>query len=162
MTPMDGNHTDKMRSAFRLSVPFPYFGVIRVLAVRGCCSRLLFAVAVRRCCSPVLNAKNPDTGSADPVSGLSLPTAFPRWISRASVADDRAIHSVHWVFDYAQVGRPRGSATVQLFVVPLSVICSLAVAEPSYVSTSRRSLVELEPSIVMITFMRRITVPAVG
>ena len=79
-----------------------------------------------------------------------------------SVADDRAIHSVHRAFDYEQFGRPRGSATVQFFVVPFSVICSLAVAEPLYVSTSRRSLVELEPSIVMITFMRRITVPAVG
>ena len=136
---------------FILSVLFPSIGVIRVLA---------FAFAVR--VSPQPHAKNPDTGSFDPVSGLPPPPPSRGGHSRVSVADARAIHSVHRVFDYEQFGRPRGSATVQFFVVPFSVICSLAVAEPLYVSTSRRSLVELEPSIVMITFMRRITVPAVG
>ena len=52
---------------------------------------------------------------------------------------------------------------VQVFVVPSCVIDTLAVALPLYVISSRRSrTVGVPPVIVVVIFMRRTTLPAVG
>ena len=65
--------------------------------------------------------------------------------------------------DYGQTSRPRGSGSVQVFDVPLVVITTVAVAEPLYVTTSRRvEVVGVPPVIVMVTFISRRTLPAVG
>ena len=64
---------------------------------------------------------------------------------------------------YGQTGRPRGNAIVQDLFVPSCVIVILAIALPSYVTTSRRvDVVAAEPSTLMTTFMERVTMPAVG
>ena len=52
---------------------------------------------------------------------------------------------------------------MQLFAVPFSVIVTCAVAEPSYVTTSRRVSVTADsPSYCSDAWMLRIVVPAVG
>src|SRR5512146_2934285 len=64
---------------------------------------------------------------------------------------------------YWQDRWPRGSGNVQFCVVPSCVITTFAVAEPSYVITSRREDVVGEPpDSVTVTLIARITVPAVG
>ena len=61
------------------------------------------------------------------------------------------------------VSLPLGSGFVQFFVVPFSVIVTFAVAEPSYVTTSRRvSDTAASPSYCSDAWMLRIVVPAVG
>src|SRR5512141_766204 len=68
----------------------------------------------------------------------------------------------YW-FDYEQVGTPRGSGSLQVFVVPSVVTTSVAVADPSYVMTSRRSFVAgVPPASVIVAFICRTTLPAVG
>jgi hypothetical protein len=52
---------------------------------------------------------------------------------------------------------------VQFLVTPSCVITTFAVAEPSYVITSRRDDVEAdEPAGVTVACIERMTVPAVG
>jgi hypothetical protein len=52
---------------------------------------------------------------------------------------------------------------VQFWVVPSCVITTFAVADPSYVMTSRRDDVVGDwPEIVTVALMARMTVPAVG
>jgi hypothetical protein len=65
--------------------------------------------------------------------------------------------------NHEQLSGPLGSGRVQFFVVPFSVITTFAVAEPSYVTTSRRESETGEvPSYVSVAVMLRIVVPAVG
>src|SRR6476659_6945736 len=67
------------------------------------------------------------------------------------------------LFDYEQVGMPRGSGSLQVFVVPSVVMTIVAVADPSYVMTSRRSfVVGVPPASVIVAFICRTTLPAVG
>jgi hypothetical protein len=62
-----------------------------------------------------------------------------------------------------QVGMPRGSGSEHVFVVPSCVMTIFAVADPSYVITSRRSFVVGDwPAMVIVACIERITVPAVG
>ena len=69
----------------------------------------------------------------------------------------------HQLTAYEQLRRPLGSGFVQFFVVPFSVIVTFAVAEPSYVTTSRRVSVTADsPSNCSDAWMLRIVVPAVG
>ena len=64
---------------------------------------------------------------------------------------------------YGQTSLPRGNGIVQFFVVPSCVTVTLAVAVPSYVTTSRRvDVVATAPSSVITTFIERVTTPAVG
>src|SRR3982750_230917 len=64
---------------------------------------------------------------------------------------------------HEHVSRPLGSGFVQLFVVPFSVIVTCAVAEPSYVTTSRRvSATAASFAYCSDASMLRIVVPAVG
>jgi len=67
-----------------------------------------------------------------------------------------------WITD-ARVDQTLGSGRVQLFVVPFCVISTFAVAEPSYVTTSRReSETGDAPSYVSVAVLLRIVLPAVG
>src|SRR5690348_2301796 len=63
---------------------------------------------------------------------------------------------------YEQLSGPLGNGLVQFFVVPFTVISTFAVAEPSYVTFSRRSTEADWVPYVTVTFMWRITVPALG
>ena len=64
---------------------------------------------------------------------------------------------------HEQLNLPLGSGFVQLFVVPFSVIVTFAVAEPSYVTTSRRvSDTADSPWYCSDAWMLRTVVPAVG
>src|SRR4051812_6747629 len=64
---------------------------------------------------------------------------------------------------YWHVRCPCGSGSVQFWVVPSCVITTFAVAEPSYVMTSRRVDVAGDcPLIVTVADIARMTVPAVG
>ena len=58
---------------------------------------------------------------------------------------------------------PRGSGSLQVFVVPSVVMTSVTVADPSYVMTSRRSfVVGVPPASVTVAFICRTTLPDVG
>ena len=58
--------------------------------------------------------------------------------------------------------RPRGNGNVQFFVAPSTVITTDAEFVPLNVMTSFRDRVVVTPSMVIVAFIARVIVPAVG
>src|SRR5258706_15000871 len=93
----------------------------------GRCRRLLLA-------SPTGTVNCGGVGSSVCLEQVRL----PRYAKPAGDYSPAGFHYHQSIRLYGQFGRPLGNGIVQVFVVPLWLIVSVAVAEPSYVMTSRR------------------------